>query len=309
MVSPTSPAREPLAFTTADDHQPAAPRIGPFADRHFLSTIWRHTAAPGHRPEVLADGRGEVVLVEGPDGLGLLGHENLVDYRSPKGDSLDLLADRFGRLAPGARFRFDSLPATAAEVVGRALARAGVAYRRDLHTTTMVLHLPDSFDAYLSMLGKKQRHETRRKGRRFEASLGVPRLVSFDRPGPALEDFFRLHRLAKGRKGRFMTDRMAALFADLLAGDGWRLDALYGDDSALAAAAVSYADDTGYYLYNSAYDPGLSHASPGVVMLSEMVRMAIDQGLAVFDFLKGDEIYKYRMGARPRSVYLVEGAG
>jgi CelD/BcsL family acetyltransferase involved in cellulose biosynthesis len=36
--------------------------------------------------------------------------------------------------------------------------------------------------------------------------------------------------------------------------------------------------------------------------VAEDVREAIDQGCAVFDFLKGDYAYKYRFGAQRRSV-------
>ena len=290
-----------------DRYPPTAPRVGPFAGRHFLSTVWRHTALPGQVPCVLEDDKGEVVLVEDSDGLSLLGHEDLVDYRSPAGDTKELLADLFRQLGPGRRLRFDSLPSGAAEVFTTALDRAGIHHRTAPHTATAVLDLPGSFDDYLMAISKKERHETRRKRRRFESALGAPRVVTFREAGPALEDFFCLHRRSQGRKGSFMTDRMAGMFADLLGGEGWQIDALYGDDPRLAAAVLGYADESGYYLYNSAYDPDLRHASPGVVLLSELIRLAIGNGMVVFDFLKGDETYKFRMGARPRSLFLVEG--
>ena len=257
---------------------------------------------------VLADEAGEVVLVEEAGGIGLLGHEDLVDYRSPLGDAVDLLADRFRRLERGRNFRFDSLPAGSARVFSTALERAGAAHRTTPHTSTALLELPGSFDDYLMSLRKKERHETRRKRRRFEATLGPPRIVTLEDAGPALEDFFRLHRRSKGSKGSFMTDRMAGLFAALLGGPGWRLDALYGAEPRLVAAVIGYADCSGYYLYNSAYDPDLGHVSPGVVLLSELIRIAIGDGLEVFDFLKGDETYKLRMGARRRPLFVVEGS-
>ena len=297
---------EPLTFTTPDRHRPVSPRIGPFATRHFLSTLWQHTALPGQAALVLGDDEGEVVLIEDADGLGLAGHEDLVDYRSPLGDTVDLMTDRFRRMQPGCKFRFDSLPATSARVFTTALGQAGVPYREIPHTTTAVLELPGSFEDYLMSIGKKERHETRRKRRRFEAILGPPRIVTHEDAGTVLEDFFRLHRRSKGSKGLFMTDRMAGLFADLLGGAGWRLDALYGDDQRLVAAAIGYADGSGFYLYNSAYDPDLGHVSPGVVLLSELIRTAIASELGVFDFLKGEEIYKFRMGARRRPLFVVE---
>lgn len=300
--------RDPLRFEPSAGHLlPVAPRIGPFASRHFLDTVWRHTGAPDQVPVILGDERGEVVLTEAAGRIGLLGHEDLVDYRSPVGEAVDLLAGEFRHLPASRELRFDSLPSEAADVFATALSQAGIGYRKVPHTTTAVLGLPDSFDEYLAMIGKKERHETRRKRRRFEASLGPARLRGFTEYGPVVEEFFRLHRMSGGSKGRFMTDRMAAMFRGLLSGEGWRLDALYGDDSGLAAAAIAYADGTGYYLYNSAFEPGFRHASPGVVLLSELIRSAIEAGLEVFDFLKGDETYKFRLGARKRSLFVVEG--
>lgn len=286
---------------------PVAACIGPFATRHFLDTVWRHTVEPSQVPIILSDRRGEVVLAEVSGRIGLLGHEDLVDYRSPVGDTVDLLADEFRRRAGTGECRFDSLPVEAADVFTAALARAGTDYRSSTHTATAVMTLPASFDEYLGMIGKKERHETRRKRRRFEATLGPPRLVGSTEPGPALEEFFRLHRLSGGGKGRFMTDRMALMFSDLLAGDGWRLETLYGDGPRPAAAAIGYLDRTGFYLYNSAYDPEFRNASPGVVLLSELIRSAIEADLKVFDFLKGDETYKFRLGARRRPLFVIEG--
>jgi CelD/BcsL family acetyltransferase involved in cellulose biosynthesis len=38
-----------------------------------------------------------------------------------------------------------------------------------------------------------------------------------------------------------------------------------------------------------------------------LVQQAIAAGLARFDFLKGDEAYKFRLGGRPRALFVVEG--
>lgn len=291
-----------------DAPPPAAPFIGPFADPFFLETIWRRTARPGQRLTVLADDRGGVGLVEEEGTLSLVGHEDLVDYRSPRGDVAGLLADYLRGPGRGRRIRFDSLPREAVPAFQAALDRAGAAHDVSPHSAAAVMRLPDSYEGYLTDLGKKQRHETRRKLRRFRDGLGAPRLTVHHLPGPHLERFFELHRMADGAKGSFMTPRMRDLFTDLLAGEGWRLDALSGEDGEMAAAAFAYADRDGYYLYNSSYNPQLRAESPGAALLTLLVERAIGEGRAVFDFLKGDETYKYRMGARPRPLYLIEGA-
>ncbi len=37
-----------------------------------------------------------------------------------------------------------------------------------------------------------------------------------------------------------------------------------------------------------------------------MIEHTIEQGFGVFDFLKGDEDYKVRLGASPRPLFVIE---
>ncbi|MBS1195573.1 MAG: family N-acetyltransferase, partial [Actinobacteria bacterium] len=85
------------------------------------------------------------------------------------------------------------------------------------------------------------------------------------------------------------------------------LDLLAGADGAPVAAALGFQDEEAYYLYNSAYDPAAAGASPGVVLVDLLVERAAEDALGRFDFLKGDEAYKLRLGGRPRPLFVVEG--
>lgn len=78
-----------------------------------------------------------------------------------------------------------------------------------------------------------------------------------------------------------------------------RLDLLEADGHVLAA---TYAFQLGgvYRLYNSAYDPSASKHSPGIVPLAELIERAIAEGCETFDFMRGSERYKYRLGCRER---------
>jgi CelD/BcsL family acetyltransferase involved in cellulose biosynthesis len=71
------------------------------------------------------------------------------------------------------------------------------------------------------------------------------------------------------------------------------------------AALFSYVDEEGVYLYNSSYDAALSDASPGVAIVGSMIEQACVEGLPRFDFLKGDEVYKFRLGAEARPLFEV----
>ena len=69
-----------------------------------------------------------------------------------------------------------------------------------------------------------------------------------------------------------------------------------------AAGAVGFAFKNTFSLYNSAFDRQFAQLSPGMVLVADLVRRAIESGREVFDLLKGDLEYKYRFGAAPRPI-------
>ena len=281
-----------------------APRVGPFAGREVLRSWWE------------CCGEGEVVLVEGDGSLlplqrhgsvvRSLGHEDLFDYHSPLGsDPTRLVAALATSLEPGMTIDLNSLPAEAAGPVLDGLSSAGLRPTATVHESAAVLNLPGGYDDYLAALDKKQRHETRRKTRRFSEAIGQPRLEEA-KGKDAVARFAKMHRRSDGRKGQFMDETMKGFFVSLHERAGARLDFLYGDDAEPVAAAFGWWDDDGYYLYNSAYDPDASAASPGIVLVSELIRRTAEAGTLRFDFLKGDEVYKYRLGAEARPLWRIE---
>jgi CelD/BcsL family acetyltransferase involved in cellulose biosynthesis len=285
---------------------PAAELVGPFPRRPFLEAWWRHR------------GRGEALVLSSPTALlaacrlpdgavELMGEADLTDYHSPLGAGAeDLVAGLLSSLAPGTSFRFDSLPEEAAAVVAAGAARAGVGSAGpEPHAVSVVLDLPTTYEEYLGGLDGKERHEVRRKRRRFEAAYGAARLAAAGPEG--LPAFAAMHRSAAGAKGGFLTGPMEAFFEDLLRIEGARLDLLSGADGVPVAAAFGFWNDRAYYLYNSAYDPSAAGASPGVVLVDLLVRQSIGAGLGRLDFLKGEEPYKYRLGGRARPLFVVEG--
>ncbi len=232
------------------------------------------------------------------------GMADLVDYRSPLGEQGAVtitMAAALEDMPPGTEVLFDSLPEEAAAPLSKAMAEVGMESEPSQHTVAAVLNLPADPDTWLGNLGKKDRHELRRKVRRFEGALGPATLERSHGRGPGLEAFISLHQRAEGAKGRFMDDAMTEFFGDL-GDDGFHVDLLIAGGRPVAGA-FSFEDDAGYYLYNSAYEPDDAPTSPGVVLLWYLIHRAIEDGRAVFDFLKGDETYKFRLGAEPRPLY------
>ncbi len=293
--------------TPAFDLPPAAAGTGPFTGRELLRRWWEHRRPAGARLELVEGDAGLLPLCRADGAVGFLGEEDLFDYHSPLGAGVpELVAGYVDGLPAGTRVRFDSLPEAAAELVAKGLDHAGLAAEASQHEVTAVVDLPGDFEAYLAGLDAKQRHEVRRKERRFERMVGAPRLVTDTSPA-GLAHFVRMHRQAPGEKGSFMTGPMAAFFASLLDVPGAKVDLLVSDGGGdPVAAAVGFATDGAYFLYNSAYDPAHAAASPGVVLLTELIRRAIERGAGRFDFLKGDEEYKFRLGAVRRPLYALE---
>jgi len=292
--------------TRAFDLLPVAPHTGPFPRRRFLEALWNHS--PTGELWLAETASALVPLVLGETGLQWVGHPDLVDYRSPLGEGgADLIAALLATSATGLHYRFDSLPEEAADVVGRGLELAGLSTRPEQHAVAAQLQLPDSFDEYLQRIGKKERHEIRRKRRRFREEHGPPMLITTRGAGEGFEQFVRIHRSSGGTKGRFMTSGMEEWFASLAEQEGWRVDLLCGGDDQPVAATFAWADVDGLYLYNSAFDRE-SGGSPGIVMLSMLIEQAIQSSCPMVDFLKGEEPYKFRLGAAPRPLYRFEGS-
>jgi CelD/BcsL family acetyltransferase involved in cellulose biosynthesis len=175
-----------------------------------------------------------------------------------------------------------------------------------------VLTLPKTWDEYLARLSGKDRHELRRKIRRLERELPGATTRSHgaaDGWDEAMTRFLTLHRLSKVGKARFMDEQMERFFRSAtsrLAAAGWaRLWFLEFEGAAVAAfLCLEYGGSVG--LYNSGFDPARAVLAPGIVLLAHVIRDAIDRGFPTFDFLRGEEPYKYSFGPSPEDVLNVK---
>jgi CelD/BcsL family acetyltransferase involved in cellulose biosynthesis len=168
------------------------------------------------------------------------------------------------------------------------------------------IELNGDWETYVSGLGKKARHELRRKRRRLDEAGGWgivesrPETLAVD-----LESFFELHAKSSRAKEDFLTDGVKQFFRHIcfhLQEAGWlSLRSLHFQGHA-AAAVLGFVYRGKLLLYNSGYDPAENSLSPGFVLMSEEVRLAIEEGMSEVDFLRGDEKYKYDLGARDRQL-------
>ena len=70
-----------------------------------------------------------------------------------------------------------------------------------------------------------------------------------------------------------------------------------------AFVMLEWEDTVG--LYNSGFAPERAALSPGLVLLAGVVRDAIERGRRRFDFLRGEERYKYEFGPSAEEVHAV----
>lgn len=290
---------------------------------HAWQRIWWEHFGEGkelHLLSVWADDRmvGIAPMVQDGDAIGFAGGVDVSDY-------LDFIAVReyrdfvyaqvldYLRGCAWQQADFHCLPAASPTVdqFPGAAAYAGFHAATRNEDVCPILPLPDSWDAFLGLLSKKDRHELRRKLRRLEGA-GQFRIYSPDRRDDPegleqdLTDFFRLHRLSREEKAEFMTPQMETFFratARHFVPLGVQKAYFMELDGVRVAAAICFDWENNLYLYNSGYDHAYSHLSVGLLLKALCIRDAIETGKTVFDFLRGDEPYKYDLGGRDVPIF------
>lgn len=175
-----------------------------------------------------------------------------------------------------------------------------------------VITLPPDWDTYLAGIDKKQRHEIRRKVRKIEREAET-RWYVIDSPvglDQAMADFITLHQKSAQDKEDFWSEAMIDFFktvAKVLAEQG-QLKLYFIEVNGVQAAAMLCFDyQHNFLLYNSGYDPEqFAKLSPGNVLTTYTIQHAIKLGRTRYDFLRGDEIYKFRFGAEAEPVFDLE---
>ncbi len=174
-----------------------------------------------------------------------------------------------------------------------------------------VIQLPASWEAYLESLDKKNRHELRRKLRRSDGAgetLDWYIVNSSHNLEVELERFMQLMAKSSGDKAQFLQDTQNAAFfkhmVHIAAEKGWLELAFLTANGVPAAAYLNFVYDERVLVYNSGLDAEtFGQLSPGIVLVAYIIQYAIEQKRRVFDFLRGNEVYKYRLGGKDTRVY------
>lgn len=189
-----------------------------------------------------------------------------------------------------------------------ALERHGFAVTVKREDVCPIIVLPETWAGYFELLNKKSRHELRRKLRRAGTQ------VEWYVVGPEhdlhleIDRFLTLMAASNLEKEDFLQNSQHRAFfhalIQLLAERDWLQLAFLTVEGQAAAAYLNFIYNNRVLVYNSGHD-GAAHGdlSPGIVLLARLIEQAIADGREVFDFLRGNEPYKYDMGGQDTGVY------
>ena len=185
--------------------------------------------------------------------------------------------------------------------------RRGWNYHEEIYRPTPRIALTGDFDAYLAGIEKKQRHEIKRKMRRaMEDERDVRFYIVEDAStlDAEIDDFFKL-MVQDSNKAGFLTDAMRTQIISTLKSafeHGYLWMAFLSVDGVKAAGCVNFDYKNKLWGYNSGVNRDLMELSPGWVLLGHQIQWACEHGRYEFDFMRGDEDYKYRFGGVNRFV-------
>jgi CelD/BcsL family acetyltransferase involved in cellulose biosynthesis len=180
-------------------------------------------------------------------------------------------------------------------------------HHQEIYRPTPRIALNGSFEDYLSRLEKKQRHEIRRKMRRAaESDLNVRfHLVGKDADINAeMDSFFHL-MIQDPNKALFLKDDMRAQMTSVIRAafeQGYLWLAFLEVDGVKVAASLNFDYKNKLWGYNSGVSRAHMELSPGWVLLGHVIQWCCEHGRHEFDFMRGDEEYKYRFGGVNRFV-------
>ena len=173
---------------------------------------------------------------------------------------------------------------------------------------TLEIELPATWDDFLGKLTGKQRHEVRRKLRRLHEAAEINNRVVEDVKGvkDEMDTFLTLFGLSRSDKATFMTSQMATYFRSLAETMAQvnLLKLFFLDlDGTPAAAVMCFDYNSTTYLYNNSYERRFSSLSVGLLCKVISIKDSIQNQKKKYDFLKGVEAYKHRLGGQEVPLY------
>lgn len=198
------------------------------------------------------------------------------------------------------------------EIVQKLAAQHNLTVQTEQAEVCPCIPLTGTFADYLANIDKKQRHEIKRKMRRAagaEAEITICNPVTEEELSTAVDAFLFLLRSSTFEKGEWLNDGRRALFHDVAqaAHKAGTLQLLFVEvEGQNVAGLFNFVHDGRTWVYNSGLLSDVAgNLSLGVVISAKAIELATELGNHTFDFLRGDEQYKYRFGAEDTIIHRV----
>ncbi|HCI85641.1 MAG TPA: hypothetical protein DHV68_02215 [Dehalococcoidia bacterium] len=255
------------------------------------------------------------MMIEGSE-ISFLGGADLVDYHDfltrdrQNSDYVDAVVSKVSSMNGINKIVLQSIPGNSPTIgqFREAVENHGWKVSLEQEDVAPRMELPASWDDYVSGLRKKDRHELRRKLRRLDGA-GEYRHVELKSPEDitdAMPEFMRLHRMSTPDKNEFMTEDREQFFTKIaveLAREGITRLTFLEFEGQREATSLSFVCGGVRYLYNSGYNPAQYKLSVGLINHALSIKSSIQDGSRIFDFMRGNEPYKYHLGAVDRQVF------
>jgi CelD/BcsL family acetyltransferase involved in cellulose biosynthesis len=184
-------------------------------------------------------------------------------------------------------------------------------HHEEVYHPTPRIPLSGSFDEYLARIDKKQRHEIRRKMRRAAESEKNVRFTIVNGTediNTEIDAFLDLMVQEPG-KAEFLHPAMREQMTVTIQNahkHGYLWLAFLEVAGVRTAASLNFDYKNKLWGYNSGVSNEHRELSPGWVLLAHTIQWCCENGRYEFDFMRGDEEYKYRFGGVNKHVMRVK---
>lgn len=280
----------------------------PLASMPFMTYAWHShwftCFGADENPTILAGADSMVVPLSIKNNVAhFTGGEEIADYLDAVGDP-----GQKGRMWKDALPKLKELGATSLVLRNIPADSSTLTFFRNMpeavinqEDTTPVISLPGTFDGYLASLDRKDRHELKRKMKKFEIQH---QSIAFSVRGKNEIQMDTLINLMQKDPDKiaFLTPAMTGFFMGLPAvmPDTLVQFILTAGDK-IIASTLAFRTPEALLLYNSGFDP--QYPGAGWYIKVKSIGWAIDQHIASYNLLQGNERYKYDLGAADYPVY------
>jgi len=170
--------------------------------------------------------------------------------------------------------------------------------------TTPQFQLPSTWELYTESLSKKYRHELERKIRKFDREHPDSEIIQSSKPAEDISILFTLMEKDEAKK-QFLTMEMKSFFTAIAKAfpDNTTLRYIALGDKKIAAT-VSFVMKNTHYLYNSGFDKDCCSIA-GFFLKAMNIKHAIETHATTYNFLQGNERYKYELAGLDFGVYKI----